>query len=237
MNTNSDEFDSLANIAQYATYEDYLDEQVTERDMFYLQDEELARELVELGYRGSGDTLTRKEFEDKKHEYAERNKPSKRVQQILYSADLDLSKNTFLNELAKREEVVRNGKLTTILFIRCTNNRGQEISGYIDYGHRLSIDANFRLYFEGKKKLKPKSADLSFYNWETQTVCSNATNNFQVMADNENGLLFKHKRDRKVMNVDPSAKNVGDNSSRTDIQSKEYAQIVIFDHWTRRRMT
>lgn len=36
--------------------------QVTETDMYYLQDEDLARQLVELGYRGSGDTLQRYEM-------------------------------------------------------------------------------------------------------------------------------------------------------------------------------
>ncbi|CAN0249812.1 unnamed protein product [Ectocarpus sp. 8 AP-2014] len=46
-------------VEQYETYEDYLDSQVTETDMYYLQDEDLARQLVELGYRGSGDTLQR----------------------------------------------------------------------------------------------------------------------------------------------------------------------------------
>ena len=34
--------------------------------MFYLEDEDLARQLVELGYRGSGDTLKREEFEARK---------------------------------------------------------------------------------------------------------------------------------------------------------------------------
>lgn len=38
--------------------------------------------------------------------------------------------------LQQREESVRNGKLTTIIFIRDKNAKGQEISGYIDYGHR-----------------------------------------------------------------------------------------------------
>ena len=52
----------------------------------------------------------------------------------------------------------------------------------------------------------PKPSDLSFYNWETQTSTSNQTQNFQVIADNEAGLLFKNKRDRKVINVDPSGK-------------------------------
>ena len=46
-------------LEQFASYEDYLDAQVSETDMYYLEDEELARQLVELGYRGSGDTLKR----------------------------------------------------------------------------------------------------------------------------------------------------------------------------------
>lgn len=239
----SDDFDSsasLMNISSYATYEDYLDEQVTERDLFYLCDEELARELVELGYRGSGDTLNRRQFEEKKREYQELNNKNTlkrgRQQIELFSFGLDLSANRFLFELSKREELVRNGKVTTIIFIRTVNNRGQEISGYIDYGFRL-LTENFRLYFEKKKKLKPKPSDLSYYNWETQTANSNPTQNFQVIADNQYGLLFKNKRDRKVINVDPNAKDIGDNSQRYEIEDPDYLQIVIFDHSTRRRMS
>ena len=61
----------------------------------------------------------------------------------------------------------------------------------------------------------PRTTDLSYYNWETQTSTSNSTPNFQVIADNEAGLLFKNKRDRKVINVDPKSKP-GDNSIRTE---------------------
>ena len=76
----------------------------------------------------------------------------------------------------------------------------------------------------------PRPSDMSFYNWETQTCTCNATPNFQVciynldyvlfiegngglfnvvfffaqvIADNETGILFKNKRDRKIINVDP----------------------------------
>ena len=59
----------------------------------------------------------------------------------------------------------------------------------------------FEPYFERKKKLMPRPSDLSFFNWETHTSTSNATPNFQVIADNEAGLLFKNKRDRKVTNI------------------------------------
>jgi hypothetical protein len=38
--------------------------------------------------------------------------------------------------LKDREEAVRNGKLTTIVFIRDKNSKEQEVSGYIDFGHR-----------------------------------------------------------------------------------------------------
>ena len=124
--------------------------------------------------------------------------------------------------------MVRNGKLTTIIFIRDKNHKGQEVSGYIDYAHRLKTE-NFEPYFERKHKLMPKPSDLSFYNWETQTSTSNATQNFQVIADNEAGLLFKNKRDRKVINVDPKSRP-GDNSRRIELQTHEYIQVRRASH-------
>ena len=93
---------------------------------------------------------------------------------------------------------------------------------------------NFEPYFEGRKKLMPRPTDLSYYNWESQTSTSNSTPNFQVIADNETGLLFKNKRDRKVINVDPK-QPPGDNSTRTEISTTEYLQVVIYDHMTRRK--
>ena len=114
------------------------------------------------------------------------------------SADKDLTGFPLLHALQQREELVRNGKLTTIIYIRHKNSKGQEVSGYIDYAHRLKSE-NFEPYFERKKRLMPHTSDLSFYNWETQTATSNPTPNFQIIADNEAGLLFKNKRDRKVL--------------------------------------
>lgn len=46
-------------------------------------------------------------------------------------------------------------------------------------------------------------AFCSFYNWETHVSTSNASPNYQVIAENSSGLLFKNKRDRKILNVDP----------------------------------
>lgn len=59
----------------------------------------------------------------------------------LASADKDVAGFPFLASLAEREEMVRNGKLTTIIFIRDVNQKGQEVSGYIDYAHRLKLES------------------------------------------------------------------------------------------------
>ena len=92
----------------------------------------------------------------------------------------------------------------------------------------------FEPYFDAKRKLLPKPSDLSYYNYTTATAATNSSPNFQVITDVESGLLFKNKRDRKVVNVDPRAAP-GDNTTRTEIRTPEYSQAVIFDHFTRRK--
>ena len=60
----------------------------------------------------------------------------------LASAGIDVSGSPLLEALAEREEMVRQGKLTTIVFVRAINHKGQEVSGYIDYAHRLKLEAS-----------------------------------------------------------------------------------------------
>ena len=76
---------------------------------------------------------------------------------------------------------------------------------------------------------------MSYYNWETQLSTSNSTPHYQVIADSTQGLLFKNKRDRKIINVNPESLP-GDNSTRIEIETKEYTQVVLYDHSTRRRV-
>ena len=228
------------NTAEFATYEDFLDSQITAGDLYYLEDEELARQLVELGYRGSGEVLKRDEFQTRKRN-AEQARVQKRNQQKRLAHQTEDGEthsftvnDEFLSALAEREEANRNGRMTSIIFIRDKNFAGQEISGYIDYASRLKHE-EFSNYFSGKKRLLPKSTDLSFYNWETQTSTSNPTVNYQVIADSTTGLLFKNKRDRKIVNVDPKASTPGDNSCRIKMKSGQYEQVLIYDHLTRRK--
>uniref|UniRef100_A0A8C9UKH5 Cilia- and flagella-associated protein 299 n=1 Tax=Spermophilus dauricus TaxID=99837 RepID=A0A8C9UKH5_SPEDA len=53
-------------VTQFNTYEDFLDSQITTVDLYYLEDESLARQLVELGYRGTGEIIKRADFEARK---------------------------------------------------------------------------------------------------------------------------------------------------------------------------
>ncbi|KAL0208006.1 hypothetical protein P9112_010593 [Eukaryota sp. TZLM1-RC] len=216
------------------TYEEYLDSQISEQDLFYLESQELARNLVELGFKGSGDTLSREEFDQKRREIEEGNLNRRRAQEErLESSGFDLSEFPLLSLLAKYERAVKSGKLSIIIFIRDRNSKGQEISGYIDYADRLRTD-NFRSYFDpsSESRLLPRNSDLSYFNWETQTVSSQNSPNFEVVADPDLGLLFKNKRDRKVIRADPDAE--GHNEIRYAIETSEYEQVVVYEHRTRR---
>lgn len=57
----------------------------------------------------------------------------------------------------------------------------------------------------------------------------------QVIADSVQGILFKNKRDRKLINVNPD-EPPGDNTTRTELVTHEYVQVVFYDHTTRRRL-
>jgi hypothetical protein len=70
---------------------------------------------------------------------------------------------------------------------------------------------------------------------------SNASPNFVVVADaapggadGVPGLLFRVKRDRKVICVNPAAPP-GENTTRTEIATPEHLQVVLYDHFARRR--
>ncbi|XP_055450461.1 cilia- and flagella-associated protein 299 isoform X1 [Psammomys obesus] len=219
-------------VTQFNTYEDFLDSQITTVDLYYLEDETLARQLVELGYRGTGEIVKREDFEARKAAIEIARLAERTQKKTLASAGKELHDN-FLKALAMREEDNRNGKVSTVIFIRDKNSHGQEVSGYIDYAHRLKSE-DFEAYFNGKKRLLPRTTDMSFYNWDSHIAVCNSSPNYQVIADNPEGLLFKFKRDRKILNVDPKVQP-GDNSTRISIQTELYAHAVLFDHISRRK--
>ncbi|KAK9974536.1 hypothetical protein ABG768_022625 [Culter alburnus] len=216
-------------VEKFRTYEDFLDSQIKPLDLFYLEDQELARQLVELGHKGS--SLEREEFETRKAAAEASRLASGSQQKKLASTGKEL-KDNFLRALAEREEANRSGETTSIIFIRDRNSRGQEISGYIDYSHRLKFE-DFEPYFSGKERFLPKTTDLSFYNWGTEVAKHNASSNYEVITENPSGLLFQFKKDLKILNVDPEA-IPGDSFIRIPVQSDLYVHVVIYDHVTRK---
>ncbi|XP_070468831.1 cilia- and flagella-associated protein 299 isoform X7 [Equus przewalskii] len=206
-------------VTQFNTYEDFLDSQITTVDLYYLEDESLARQLVELGYRGTGEVVKREDFEARKAAIEIARLAERTQKKTLTSAGKDLQDN-FLKALAVREDDNRNGK--SVIFIRDRNSHGQEVSGYIDYAHRLKIE-DFEVYFNGKRRLLPRPTDMSFYNWDNHIAVCNSTPNYQVITDNPEGLLFKYKRDRKILNVDPKVK-VSTSSDLTTVHREFYRQ-------------
>nr|XP_047930387.1 cilia- and flagella-associated protein 299 isoform X1 [Anser cygnoides] len=185
----------------FGTYEQYLEAQVTPRDLYYLESEEVARQLARLGFIGSGDVLCQEEFEAQ--QAAAAGLTASAPQKLRASAGKEL-KDNFLRALMEREEANRDGKLSSIIYIRDYNSRHQEVSAYIDYAYRLTTD-DFEAYFSGKKRLLPRKTDLSFYNWNKNVVSSKPSPNYKVIAESACGLLFKNKRDGKIINVNPES--------------------------------
>ena len=103
--------------------------------------------MIEVGYHGKGEILTREQFEGKKAAIAEakKNRNSNQPKQLASTAMTENS-TEFLAQLAAREELVRNGRMSTIIFIRAKPPGKNEISGYIDLAHRMK-EEDFRIYF------------------------------------------------------------------------------------------
>jgi hypothetical protein len=106
-------------LEKFDNYENYLDDHMSDEDLFYLEDKELARQLIEVGYHGKGEILTREQFSKKKAVIAEAKKNKNANQpKSLSHAGCKIDHSPFLKALAEREELVRNGRMTTIIFIR-----------------------------------------------------------------------------------------------------------------------
>ena len=223
-----------SNLDAYETYEEYLDDQMVPQDLFYLEDRDLARQLIEVGYHGKSEVLTPEQFSQRKQAQYEARKNQNAAQvKALTHESCPIEGKPFLMALAQREEALRNGRLTTILFIRDQKNKG-EVSGYIDLADRMRTQ-DFKHIFMKKKLLQPQASDLSYYNWEGQSCSINDSPNFRVDANSDAGLLFRNKRDRKVIYVNPDLESPGDGTTRSEIECDEYTQVVFFDHTTRRK--
>jgi hypothetical protein len=196
-----DDLDNFEDISKIKTYADFLDRFVTKEDLIYLEDEELARDVKELYAVNKGEIRSKEDFDRKKREIELLNREEDAKERPLFSLNMNYKKGSFLDQLQERESEVRNGRKSTIIFIRYKDKKGKETSAYIDYRERLKNDEMEQVFKEGKP-LIPKPTDLSYYNWSAQKVLSNDSTFFRVDAGPKERLSFKNNTDRKIINVD-----------------------------------
>ena len=121
-------------VDRFETYEDYLDTFITEEDMIYLGEEEIARIVVELGYRSSA-TVTREKFFHTKAELAAaRNisgKQEVRASQAGSESRDDTAGETrpdgLLQVIRERFPSNLNNTLNTILYLSRAPDDGLEV--------------------------------------------------------------------------------------------------------------
>jgi len=148
-----------------------------------------------------GEIKSKEDFDNKKRLLAIREEDDDIQEKPLCSEGKVFDQGSFLWHLQQREYDVKNGRKSTIIFIRYRDSNFKETSAYIDYRERLKTD-KFEDYFIGEKDLIPRRSDLSFYNWTTQKDFSNDSTFFRVDATANERLSFRNNTDRKIINVD-----------------------------------
>ncbi|CAH1170576.1 unnamed protein product [Phaedon cochleariae] len=219
-------------LINYQDYDDFLLSSGTTQDRCYLDSEEVTRQFAELGYRSTGEAITREEF--KKRVAAVNRYLNPRYEPFVMASErLESHSEPVLVELALRERANRVGIISTIIFLRCIE-KGVEISGYIDYAHRLGSE-DWKPIFTGRKRLKPTVTDLGFYNWQTGRVISNDSFFYRVKCTKRHGLMYQHVYDRLMIMVDPKSPP-GENTTKKNIKSDTYEQAYLLDHVVRQRI-
>uniref|UniRef100_A0A1Y1NJQ3 Cilia- and flagella-associated protein 299 n=1 Tax=Photinus pyralis TaxID=7054 RepID=A0A1Y1NJQ3_PHOPY len=219
-------------LLQFKTYEDYLDSLTTSQDICNLQSVAVARTLAELGYRSSAETLSRASFQRRLGAVLDYLYPTFKAYEL--SSEGIKVHDPLQQALALRERPNRIGVVATIIFVRYYTPTGFEVSGYIDYAHRLKLE-NWKPFFKSEKKFWPRNTDLGYCHWRSGKCISNGSLNYKVVIDPEKGLTFQNRFDRKVVCADPAA-NPGIGTTRIRINTDMYEHIVLYDHVVRRKV-
>ncbi|XP_050501196.1 cilia- and flagella-associated protein 299-like isoform X1 [Diabrotica virgifera virgifera] len=219
-------------LLQFDCYEDYLDSLGTNQDECYLQSIEVSRTIAELGYRSSGETLSKKQFETRLAAVLNYLFPPYNPYEL--SSEGLTGHDNLQVDLALRERPNRVGILSTIIFLKYMTKSGFEVSGYIDYAEKLGNE-DWKPFFKGKKRVVPKPSDLGYYHWKSGRVVCNDSLNYKVQQDPNKGLIFQNRFDRKMINPAPGV-DPGANTTRKRIYTNMYELVIVFDHLVRQRI-
>ncbi|XP_058982071.1 cilia- and flagella-associated protein 299-like [Musca domestica] len=222
-------------------YEDYLDTFVTRSDIRFIRNVRFCRMLVELGYRSPTDIYTPEQFQQHKAAVQESLWPIKKS--TIFFSDGMKSQDPVLIEMANRERPNAQKMISTIIFIKHRLKTGFEISGYIDYEqslHQANLQeencTDWAAIFGERLKLRPKTTDLSFFDWHKGLVLYNESDNYLVQHDVHYGLIFMHKGDHKKVCVDIDKPEYSKNCTRSMHFSERYGHVVFYDHVIRKKI-
>ncbi|KAL1140195.1 hypothetical protein AAG570_000127, partial [Ranatra chinensis] len=179
------------------------------------------------GDRSTGETLSREGFTRRYKKALELVTVRKQYSPCI-SPELYLSFDPLVQQLAVRERANRSGILSTIIYIRLLDDKGCELSAFIDYANRLET-TDLTGVFTGRASLLPSRADLSYFNWKNQTVTTTDTPNFKCVIE-PHGIVFVHKWDYLKVDPNPALDTPGPNSRKLEVVSANYKQAMILDH-------
>ena len=117
-------------VDRFETYEEYLDTFITNDDIIYLGEEEIARVIVELGYRSSG-TLSREKFFQTKAELSAARNISNKQEVGSEGREEPSGQNkadVLLEVIRERFPSNLDNSLNTILFLSLAPDNGLEVS-------------------------------------------------------------------------------------------------------------
>ncbi|XP_011137250.1 uncharacterized protein C4orf22 homolog [Harpegnathos saltator] len=228
------QIDSDRRLLEFSSYEDYLDSLVTSADIYYLKSSKTARQLAELGYRCTGETLSEGSFYRRLRIVRDLLFPAHRPYEL--TSESITPSGRLMEELALRERSNRLGVLSTVIFLRHLAKRSQfEESAYIDFGDRLQKE-NWRPYYRGERRLSPRKRDLAYYHWRLGKACLSESRNYLPIVDTERGLLLKNIHDRQTITVDPAAASPGIHTTRVRIHCPFYEHVILYDHVVRSKI-
>ncbi|XP_071557993.1 cilia- and flagella-associated protein 299-like [Temnothorax nylanderi] len=220
--------DSDRRLLNFQNYEEYLDSLVIPADICYLRSTKTARQLAELGYRCTGETLNEESFYRRLRIVRDLLFPVHRP--YVLTSEFVSPAGRLMEELALRERANRLRILSTIVFVRCFRTKLQfEESAYIDFSDRLETE-DWLPYYRGERKLSPLKQDLAYYHWRMGRTCLNETRNYVPIVDPKRGLLLKNIHDRQVITVDPVVTSPGVQTTRVRIHCPFYEHVILYDH-------
>ncbi|XP_070158115.1 cilia- and flagella-associated protein 299 [Polyergus mexicanus] len=227
--------DSDRRLLDFENYEEYLDSLVSPVDIYYVRSSKTARQLAELGYRCTGEILSKRSFYRRLRIVKNLLFPVHRP--YVLTCEYVTPAGRLMEELSLRERSNRLGYTSTIVFVRhfATKLRQFEESAYIDFGDRLKSE-NWLPYYRGEKRLSPFKRDLAYYHWRTGRTSLNETRNYVPIVDSKRGLLFKNIHDRQVITVDPTVVSPGIDTTRVRIHCPFYEHVILYDHVIRSKI-